>query len=154
MTLYPPDIKLLKTLKEAQGIPTYYVVIDENSMQAFQCTSYHHSDVETAINGGQGIPIRLSRADLEISLQYLLENKYITRPAMAPVFQVLRPGWYNRYVRRREIIQAIVTHIVFPSIVALITTLLTLYLVQPKVDNHSGSSSSYSAEGTDEYLGE
>lgn len=131
MILYPPDIKLLKTLKDAQAIPTYYVVIDVESLQAFQATGYYHTDVQTAVRGGAGVPIRLSRADLEISLGYLVENGYVSKPASAPVYQVMRPGWYSRYVRRSEMLRLILTHILFPSAVAFITTLITLLLNHP-----------------------
>ena len=126
--LYPPDIKLLKTLKKAQSVPNYYVAINTHTMQAYTTTGYYTDDVDTAFKGTDGVPIKLSEADLEVSLQYLLKHEFITKPSSGSVYQVTRSGWYNRYVRRREILSLILTHVLFPSVVAFITTIITLII--------------------------
>lgn len=124
--LYPPDVKLIQVLKKAQIYPNYYVAINFDTKQAYTIQWPDHTGVENAFKCSEGIPIRLSDADLEVSLTYLMDQGYIKKPSSGPVYQVTRSGWYDRYVRRREIISLIVTHVLFPSIVALITTLLTL----------------------------
>lgn len=124
--LFPPDIRLLKTLKKVQGLPTYYVAINTATKQAYMITGCTLADVTNAFNASEGVPIKLSDAELAISLDYLKDQGCIIKPANAPVYQVTHSGWYNGYVRRKEALSLVLTHVLFPSAVAFITTIITL----------------------------
>lgn len=146
--LYPPDIKLLTRLKTAQCSPTHYVVIDYDHLMAFPATGFYHIDVETAIGSGNGISLNISHAELEVSLAYLLKEGCIEKPSSGPVYHVTHSGWYNRYARRRECLRMFLTHILFPMLVAAVTTIFTLWLSDKIENRYSNKRPSYSTEDT------
>lgn len=126
-TLPPPDRRLLRKLKYAQSFENYYVVIDVETMKAYSASGYYQVDAENAVATGKGIALGVSLALLDASIDYLRELGLLDYIA-GPVYQVTHIGWYHPYIRRRELLHNVVTHVLFPSVVAFITALLTILL--------------------------
>lgn len=127
MVLYDPDVRLLCRMKRVQGELNDFVLISEGSARS--CPGFYAADVDRAMKSSRKpLRLRLSPAFLDASLSRMLSLGLLERPTAAPVYRVTYEGWFVRQVRVREILRLIVTHVLFPSLVAFITTLLTLWL--------------------------
>lgn len=127
MVLYSTDITLLGAMKRSQGSLTGYVLVTDTDVR--YCPGCYMVDVTRALDSPQSVHVlKWSPAEVQASLGRMQSLGLLLRPSSAPVFQVTYDGWNARQVRFREIGKAIVTHVVFPSLVALVTTLLTLTL--------------------------
>ena len=115
MILPKIDKKVLKLMKEVQNSEFCYVAIDFRSVQ-------------NAFSNTIGETIKYSVASLHASLNYLQDNQFIVKPNSGPVYQVTHIGWYQGFIRRSEVLHMLLTHVAFPSLVAFITTLLTLFI--------------------------
>ena len=127
MVLYDPDVKLLCRMKRAQGELEDYVLLSEGS--ARPCPGFYAADVDRALQSSRKpLRLRLSPAFLDASLSRMLSLGLLERPSSAPVYRVTYEGWFAQRVRVREVLRLIVTHVLFPSLVAFLTTLFTLWL--------------------------
>lgn len=127
MILYRTDTRLLCAMKRAQGTLNGYVLLTDIDVR--YCPGYYIADVNRALEAPQRVSrLKGSPAEVHAALKRLTELGCLAHPTSAPVYQVTYDGWNARAVRRHEVCKAIVTHVVFPSLVALVTTLLTLSL--------------------------
>ena len=125
MVLYSTDTKLLCSMKHAQGTLSGYVLVTDSDVR--YCPGCYMADVNRALDSPQNTrALKLSKAEVRASLDRMVELELLIHPASAPVYQVTYDGWNARQVHIREICKAVVTHVLFPSLVAFITTLLTL----------------------------
>lgn len=128
--LYPPDVKLLCALKEAQHEIQNFVVIDFDNRVAHMATGYYHTDVEVALSNDDHVPLPLSHAELAISIRWLIQNGLLQSFGTSPAYQVTYHGWYYKYVIWNERWRMALTHFLFPAAVAFVTTILTLLLAK------------------------
>lgn len=63
-------------------------------------------------------------------MQYLIDNNLVSKTRVPYIYQLKYIGKENSYLRLRDLLSAIITHIIFPSLVAFITTLITLFLTK------------------------
>lgn len=127
MELYGPDVKLLCRLKRAQEDLNAFVLLSEGSVRP--CPGFYASDVDRALQSSRKpLRLRIPPAFLDASLSRLLGLGLLEKPSSGPVYRVTYDGWFARRVRVREILRLIVTHVLFPSLVAFLTTLFTLWL--------------------------
>lgn len=125
--LYSYDVKILSALKKAQQSESDYVFLDLDTSRCWHCSGYYMSDVESAIRHDPDSHFKVRRGSEKPSLDHLIEQGCVARTA-GSVYQVTHHGWFNRSVRAKEVLKLIVTHVVFPSAVAFITTLITLWI--------------------------
>ncbi len=128
MILPKIDKKVLKLMKEVQNSEFCYVAIDFRNMKMHRSISDTSSSVQNAFSNTIGETIKYSVASLHASLNYLQDNQFIVKPNSGPVYQVTHIGWYQGFIRRSEVLHMLLTHVAFPSLVAFITTLLTLFI--------------------------
>lgn len=128
MILVSSDLRVLFTLIKAQSSVANYVYVDSENMRAYHMARLEHSCQEEALESNRYLVFNCKPEELEDSLVYLQECGLIARKAFGCIYQVTRIGWRNKAARDREVIDAILTHFAFPSLVALVTTLLTLFI--------------------------
>ncbi len=128
MYLIPSDRKVLSALKKAQSSESAYVAIDYINGYAYHSTSEDHRSVEAAFSTSYRIKLKRSKSELVFALNYMCNHGLLEHVNSGPVYQVTSEGWRNPHMVRMETLNSIVTHVVFPSLVALITTLLTLFI--------------------------
>lgn len=127
MVLYDPDIRLLCRLKRVQEELNAFVLLDGDGVRP--CPGFYASDVDRALQSSRKpLRLRIPPAFLDASLSRLLSLGLLEKPSSGPVFRVTYDGWFARQVRAREVLGLIVTHVLFPSLVAFLTTLFTLWL--------------------------
>lgn len=127
MVLYRTDAKLLCRMKRLQGSLDGYVLLTDVDLR--YCPGCSSADANKACESSQRIYApKLSKTELVASLNRMVGLGLLKRPAYASIYQVTYDGWNARQIRVRELFRAVVTHVLFPSLVALITTLLTLSL--------------------------
>ena len=127
MRIYKTDRKILKAAKKAQIDIRKYFYIDPETL-----LFYHYDDygVESMHND---LPAPSSRAKVNQSifneaLKNLMKNGLIRHAPGGPCYQVTYPGWNFREELRAENISKLLTHVAFPSVVAFITSLVTILL--------------------------
>ena len=126
--LYCYDKKVIKALKAAQYTDAAYVYIDPLSMECYHLADISHKDIESVMGYPSVSKIKIPPAFLYSSLKNLEQDGYIRKPLSKDIYQVTYNGWFAASVRRSEILKLIMTHVVFPSAVALVTTILTLLI--------------------------
>lgn len=129
MHLFKSDIRILETLKKVQKSEECYVYVDIPNKRAYFSTSYYHDAVINAVSTNDYVSIESHNESISASLRYLEKHGLISTIGPS-VYQVTHLGWFNKEVMRRELIHSLITHILFPSIVALVTTLLALFFTQ------------------------
>lgn len=127
MNIYKTDRKILRIVKKAQGSLGKYVYID-----VFNPCIYHleGSDIENRNRAFAENPFSKLKFDtdtIHLSIQNLMDADLLNSFSSG-IYQVTYHGWNYRAVRRSEIVNKLVTHILFPSLVAFITTLITLLI--------------------------
>lgn len=127
MQLFKSDIRILEALKTVQESETCYAIVDFEQKRAYHTTSYYHDAVERAISTNNYVVIRSGEENIAASLLYLAKHGFVVHIG-GPVYQVTHKGWFSKELRRRKIVHSLINHVLFPSLVALITTLLTLLI--------------------------
>lgn len=131
MHLVKIHCKVLRSLIQAQMKPEKgrYAVIDPSSGAVYSCDGFYYADVQRAMAGAPAAMLpRITQNELEEILDYLAGNRLIRRAPGGPAIHVTQDGWYHRSIRLHDFMQAVVTHIVFPSVVAFLTTIITLMI--------------------------
>lgn len=125
--IYKTDRKILKAAKEAQQTLDGYFVIDPEKLFVYHSKSYYIEQVNEAKEGN---PIRKLRIDSRYYQEAInnLAAEGLIKKYTRDTYQVTYQGWHNQAVRREERFKLMLTHVAFPSVVALITTLITLLL--------------------------
>lgn len=127
MILYRNDIRMLRVMKRAQSSLNRYVLLHDGAF--YPVATLTHFSAEDAISMPErAVKIPISKPLHPYILNRLIELGLINKPVMADIYQVTYDGWEAHQVRRQEVFHTIVTHFMFPSLVALITTLLTLWI--------------------------
>ncbi len=125
------DKKLLESMKKAQESECDYVLLlDDQTL--VHCSGFYSTNVNDALRSPHRFSAGFdSGALLDRSLQYLIDAGLVAHaPASASVYQVTHLGWYNKTIHRTEICNMILTHVAFPSLVALLTTLVTEFIAR------------------------
>lgn len=128
MYLVRSDLDVLSTLIKAQSSTSSFVYVDFEKLRAYGMNSCNHISQEEAISSNKYSSFRCKPNELIDSLSYLQEYELVSQKIHGSVYQVTRTGWRNKASRDHEIMNAILTHFAFPSLVALVTTLLTLFI--------------------------
>ena len=124
--IYSYDVKVLRALKAAQYSEQFYVYVDAESGECFHLKSVTREDVDSALRHQSVSKIKNKKGFLSSSLSNLQREQCIEKPAMANIYQVTYNGWQLPSARRAERRKLILTHVVFPALVALVTTVITL----------------------------
>lgn len=123
------ETRILSALKKAQSSLNSYVLVDLDGQKAYCCSECSHTAANAALEKEAGIKIKASSAEIEAALSFFREEGFLKRPAFARIYQVTYDGWRNRSLRRHEILTTVVTHFLFPSLVAFVTTIVTLFML-------------------------
>lgn len=124
--IYSYDVKVLRALKAAQYSDQFYVYVDTSSGEFYHLKSTKQKDVDSVLNRSSVSKVRNKKGFLSSSLSNLVEEKCLQKPTMGDIYQVTYHGWQLPSAIRSERIKLVLTHVAFPSLVALITTILTL----------------------------
>ena len=122
------DISLLAALKRAQGDEAHYVAI--HNMQAYHLDGFSIKEAYDAIAAHKGVRIRGREASLEPALDNLEEHSLIRAIADQGLYQVTHSGWYYREIKAKEVTHILITGVLLPFIVSIITTLITIALTK------------------------
>ena len=120
------DRLLLHKLKSVQGEEYNYIVIDLDQKITCRCFGQQQKDVEKAYASDLWEKLPKNKLATSSSLDYLISIGMVKKVNSGPVYKVTPQGWRNSSVREHEIVVAVITHVLFPSLVAFVTTLLTL----------------------------
>lgn len=125
MELYRTDTKLLTRMKQAQGSLTGYALVTDTHVCS--CAGFRQSDVDHALESPQRVHrLSLPPDIVKASLVRMDSLGLIRRTGTSPAYQVTYDGWNARSVRVKEVSKLILTHILFPFLVAFLTTVFTL----------------------------
>lgn len=127
MHIYKTDRRILKAAKEAQADPDGWFVIDPETMLIYRSSGYYMKDVRLAKEGTAVSRLKIDPRFFWDAMDNLKSSGLIATPG-GEAFQVTYHGWNYHVVRREEIVSRLLTHVAFPSLVAFITTLVTLLL--------------------------
>lgn len=129
MYLPPPDKKLLKAMVAAQKSEGAFVVINYDTMRAYFSSSVgFKSDLIAMECDANRVNIPIPKSSLQGTLDSLQHYGLINRKSQGSNYanyQVTHYGFTHRAIRIHNAWSAIISHIVFPSIVAFITALIT-----------------------------
>lgn len=155
--IYSYDVKVLRALKAAQYSEQFYVYVNTESGDCYHLNSLSREAVEFALSHQSVSKIKNRKGFLSSSLDNLQKESCIDKPAMGDLYQVTYDGWQLPSAKRAERRKLIVTHVAFPSLVALITTILTLLIGSwlnniIQVNNYSDGRTSQSAEYANQQL--
>ena len=155
--IYPYDVKVLKALKAAQYSEQFYVYVDAESGECYHLKSKSYEEINSVSNNPSVSKIKNKKGFLSSSLSNLVEEKCLNKPLTGNIYQVTYIGWLLPSVRRAERRKLILTHVAFPSLVALITTILTLLVSSwlnnaIKINSQPDSSPSQATEYSDQQL--
>lgn len=130
MYLFPPDHKLLNACKHAQMREDKYVFVypTSNKVSLYHLDSFYHEHVDAALNHDPDITIRIPDYTSRPTLNSLVSNGLLNRVASGDIYQVTHLGWYNNRLEFSTWLKLVITNVLFPAIVAFITTVLTLFL--------------------------
>mgnify|MGYP007101912449 CR=1 FL=1 len=124
--IYSYDVKVLRALKAAQYSEQFYVYVDTELGDCYHLNSLTHEAVENASSHQSVSKIKNRKGFLSSSLVNLQKENCIDKPAMGDLYQVTYNGWQLPSARRAERRKLILTHVAFPALVALLTTVITL----------------------------
>ena len=126
MYMYPTDKQRLRLLIKAQKREDQYVVLSADHL-VYHSDTFSSDSVDKAMVSDPYIA-RIPEDSFEPALRSLQNNEYVQRIGSSPFFQVTHRGWNVLSAMRNDWIRLILTHVVFPSIVAFVTTLITLLI--------------------------
>ena len=155
--IYSYDVKVLKALKAAQYSEQFYVYVNTESGECYHLKSTSHEDIDSVL-GRQSVSIvKNKKGFLSSSLSNLQKEGCVVKPMMGDIYQVTYNGWQLQAAIRSERRKLILTHVAFPSLVALITTILTLLISSwvgnvIHVDQNANSGTGQTAEYADQQL--
>lgn len=121
MSLNSYDSKLLSLCKNTQQDEAHFVVIDPDRMQIYKSSGFYSTNVYAAAESSDRFSITIPAASVNPTVQSLVSLGMLRKFGTSPAYQVTHTGWFNRSLRRKEILKMIVTHVCFPIIVTLIT---------------------------------
>lgn len=128
----PFEADVLESLKKIQGGADGYALVDLERNTACYCAAPTVAAVDEAVR----VQLRVDRIPLphkdgealpEI-LKHCVKAGYLQKPVSAPIYRVTYEGRTARAVLRRERLRMILNGVVFPILVSIGTTLLTLFL--------------------------
>lgn len=128
MYIYPDDRKVLKQMIKAQETQSCCVILDTDN--CFHHCSNAEYGFENEALANRTFSTQLSPTVFDNALKHLQKEGYIKHLGFSPYYQVTYDGWNVMSVQKHDIIMLIVTHFLFPSAVAFITTLITLFLTK------------------------
>ena len=129
MDFFPGEIRMLERIKKIQGGGNGYVYIDTASFTGVYCRELSQAEVDRAWAAqvkSSWIGIR-DEDHLIGLLKHATEARYLEKPASANVYQITFAGRNAFAVRRHERNTMLLNGVVFPAVVALFTTLLTIW---------------------------
>lgn len=128
MFMYKYDKRVLKHCKSVQKSIDKYVLICTENATLQHCDGPYTTDTDKASLTEPVFKLGIPAIYCEPALKHLIETGCIKRMHAGDVYQVTYTGWFSRELRRSELANKIMTHFLFPSLVAFITTILTLLL--------------------------
>lgn len=124
----PKDARnLLKSIKKVQTSLNDYVYIDYLSQRIYPVSNISIELDRKAIENNIYSTFKVQPSNFHGTMQYLIDNNLVKKSGASYHYQLSYLGRENSYLTRCEIMRAILTHIVFPSVVAFITTIITLF---------------------------
>ena len=126
--LYLYDIRILKACKKAQKDEESYVLIDANNFKCYHCPELSMSASKKALEGEWSSSFSILVTSFNASIEHLIQTGCLVRPALGNIYHVTHAGWFSSHVTRCEIAKLILTHVFFPSFVAFITTIITIWI--------------------------
>lgn len=130
MFLVKTDRKILKACCELQSCHGSYLFIDQQLPRIYRSPSYDFEDVRRSIASDNFVEVPVSWSVLDSSIQFLIANGFLNTTEVSGIFQVSHDGWIYEDVHRHEFVMLVLTHVLFPSFVAFVTTVITLALTQ------------------------
>lgn len=134
----PKDARtLLTAIKNVQTSLSSYVYIDIYNQRVYPISEINIEETSRTI--GNDIfssyndifsSYKVKSCDFKETMQYLIDNNLVSKTKVPYIYQLKYIGRENSYLRLRDLLSAIITHIIFPSLVAFITTLITLFLTK------------------------
>ena len=127
----PKDARaLLTAIKNVQTSLSSYVYIDIYSQRVYPISTINIEETNRVIESDIFSSYKVKSCDLKETMQYLIDNNLVSKTRVPYIYQLKYIGKENSYLRMRDLLSAIITHIIFPSLVAFITTLITLFLTK------------------------
>lgn len=130
MFFTPIDKILLSELKKAQKALPEYVIIDSYSRSIIHSNGWESEYVHKAEMSGNKIISSLNPYEIDYALAHLIELGLVEKHGTSPSVQVTYRGWYNQSVLRREALSSLLNNLFFPSIVAIISSVITTLVLQ------------------------
>lgn len=125
--MYRSDLKVLSACKKMQKIEgDYFVLFPKNEI--CHCTGYGHAEIERALKFEPRIAVRLEPSSFDACIESLISSGMIRKFGTSPAYQVTHKGWNQRDVLRRQNLEFLMTHALFPSFVSIATTLLLHFI--------------------------
>nr|DAG17121.1 MAG TPA: hypothetical protein [Caudoviricetes sp.] len=121
---------LLTAIKNVQTSLSSYVYIDIYSQKVYPISEMSIENTNKSIGNGIFSSYKVRSCDFKGTMQYLVDNNLVSETKVPYIYQLKYIGKENSYLRLRDLLSAIITHIIFPSLVAFITTLITLFLTK------------------------
>lgn len=127
----PKDARtLLTAIKNVQTSLSSYVYIDIYSQRVYPISTINIEETSRAIENDIFSSYKVRSCDFKGTMQYLVDNNLVSETKVPYIYQLKYIGKENLYLRLHDLLSAIITHIIFPSLVAFITTLITLFLTK------------------------
>lgn len=127
----PKDARtLLTVIKNVQTSLSSYVYIDIYSQRIYPISEINIEETNRIIESDIFSSYKVKSCDFKETMQYLIDNNLVSKTRVPYIYQLKYIGKENSYLRMRDLLSAIITHIIFPSLVAFITTLITLFLTK------------------------
>lgn len=127
----PKDARtLLTAIKNVQTSLSSYVYIDIYNQRVYPISEINIEETNRIIESDIFSSYKVKSCDFKETMQYLIDNNLVSKTRVPYIYQLKYIGKENSYLRLRDLLSAIITHIVFPSLVAFITTLITLFLTK------------------------
>ena len=129
--MYQSDAKVLALCKKMQMVEgDYFVVSDGNEVR--HCAGYDSQNVKRSEKVEPGKKIKMESSSFDACIDSLVSSGMIRRFGNSPAYQVTHAGWNQREVVRRERMEFIMTHALFPSFVSLATTAI-IWLIKSRL---------------------
>lgn len=127
----PKDARtLLTAIKNVQTSLNSYVYIDIYNQRVYPISEINIEKTRRTIGNDIFSSYKVKSCDFKETMQYLIDNNLVSKTRVPYIYQLKYIGKENSYLRLRDLLSAIITHIIFPSLVAFITTLITLFLTK------------------------
>lgn len=116
--------RIIKAGKEAQSDYQCYFYVDPDSLAVYHLPNWDSQTVSKALSQAPHSSLKIKKTALKPSIGFLIDEGLLKKAPGGSSYQVTYRGWHHNSVHAREVSKLLLTHVAFPSFVALLTTVL------------------------------